>query len=758
MSHSHTQLSYARLATGAAVGSALTLAASPYVRSRIAIKLHLLKMFIAEGFLEESATSTWADWISRLKTLRLLLWIEGNHQRNVLNSGGPEACKRDPAKMFQEPLPHLKHLKQMMNLEKASEMGAMDNSPVLKDLVLVGGGHSHVHVLRMLGMAPMKGVRVTLVTRDVETPYSGMMPGHVAGLYTRAECHIDLVRMARFAKARVVHAEATGLDLAGKRVILSGRPAISYDILSINIGCSPQMCNGLASGYDAARLAGGGTSDGLDAVTPVKPIDGFSARWDAVLAKTAQWAGEQHIVIVGGGAGGIELALSIQYRLQTELRKLGKPREWARVSVVTRSRGILPSHSQGTRKIFARILRERHVKLMTGFAVERVQGNLLQSKDGRAQAFDECVWCTQGAPQQWIQSSGLGLDDAGFLTVEQTMQCKGVEDDSVFAAGDIASIIGHPRPKAGVFAVMAGMPLAENLRRKLEGRPLVKYWPQTEWLGLIGTGDGKCVASRGSLAVAEHEWLWELKDWIDRKWMYNYTEGIPLMEDKSDPTAGNKIAAVAGTEALELLKHASMRCGGCGAKVGASVLERTMQRLKHGDPSGDSPDGTGIPTRPDVLVGMDAPDDCAVVLADPDAPAGPVTVHTVDFFRSFVGDDYLFGRIAAIHAISDCHAMNAHPQTALAMAVLPLATEAVQEESLFQMMAGACEAMREAGCALGGGHTCEGQEQALGFCVSGTATSVHALLKKGGMQVGEVLVLTKAIGTGTVLAAEMRNK
>ena len=117
-----------------------------------------------------------------------------------------------------------------------------ERTPILKDLVLVGGGHSHVNVLRMLGMEPLPGVRVTLVTRDVETPYSGMLPAHVAGLYTRRECHLDLNVLARFARVRLVHATAVSIDLQKKHVNLEGdRPPIAYDVLSINIGSAPRV-------------------------------------------------------------------------------------------------------------------------------------------------------------------------------------------------------------------------------------------------------------------------------------------------------------------------------------------------------------------------------------------------------------------------------------------------------------------------------------------------------------------------------------
>lgn len=190
----------------------------------------------------------------------------------------------------------------------------MDMTPVVKDLVLVGGGHSHVHVLKMFGMRAEPGVRLTLITRDVETPYSGMLPGYVAGMYTREECHIDLPCLATFANARLIHAEACGIDLAQRRVLLKGRPPVSYDVLSIDIGSAPQP---VPSQPTEGGTAGGGTAP-LASITPVKPIDGFCARWDVIVRRVQQQqlpgGAPVRLVVVGGGAGGVELALAVQAR------------------------------------------------------------------------------------------------------------------------------------------------------------------------------------------------------------------------------------------------------------------------------------------------------------------------------------------------------------------------------------------------------------------------------------------------------------
>jgi selenide,water dikinase len=181
-----------------------------------------------------------------------------------------------------------------------------------------------------------------------------------------------------------------------------------------------------------------------------------------------------------------------------------------------------------------------------------------------------------------------------------------------------------------------------------------------------------------------------------------------------------------------------MRCGGCGAKVGSTVLERVLGRLP-------------CATREDVMIGRDTPDD-AVVLR---VPAGQVLVQSVDYFRAFIDDSFTFGRIAANHALGDLYAMGADPQSALAVATVPYGRAAVVEETLYELLSGAQEALSEAGALLAGGHSSEGAELAFGLTVNGLARP-ERLLHKSGLQPGQHLILSKPLGTGTLMAADMR--
>ena len=515
-----------------------------------------------------------------------------------------------------------------------------------------------MHVLKRFGMRPEPGVRVTLIARDLETPYSGMLPGYVAGLYDFAQCHIDLVRLARFAGARLIHDEAVGLDRAARRVLCRDHPPIRYDIVSLDIGSVPRR-------DDVPGAA--------EHTVAVKPIDRFARRWEALLARVASQP-RLRLAVVGGGAGGVELTLAAQCRLAGLLDTAPE------VTLVTRE-GLLPSHNSGVRDLLARILEERGVRVLTDTPVAAVEPGRLIAANGGVVAFDEALWVTEASGAPWLADIGLPLDGRGFVLVEESLRSPA--DASVFAAGDVATMPGHPRDKAGVYAVRAGPPLADNLRRALAGRRLRRAVPQKRALALIGTGDGRAVASRGPFA-AYGRGLWLLKDWIDRRWMRKYTE-LRFM-----------------TEAEDAAGESAMRCGGCAAKVPAEVLARAMARLAPA-------------SKPEVSLGLGSPDDAAIV----SFPGAPPLLQTVDFFRAMVDDPYLFGHIAANHALGDIYAMGGLPETALAIAALPQSHPAIMEQDLFLMLKGGTEVLEEAGAALIGGHSAEGAELALGFAVTG---------------------------------------
>ncbi|WP_040486158.1 selenide, water dikinase SelD [Lutibaculum baratangense] len=570
--------------------------------------------------------------------------------------------------------------------------------PIEKEIVLVGGGHAHVHVLKRFGMRPLPGVRLTLVADEIETPYSGMLPGLIAGRYTHDEAHIDLWPLATFAGARLIHARATGLDLAGRRVIFADRPPLRFDLLSLDIGSTAR-----ANVPGAAEHA-----------TPVRPVRKF-LRWLGELHANAE-ARPLKIVVAGGGAGGVELLLSLRHRLS------GGPHRHD-FTLVTEGE-VMSGHNARTTGIFRRILNTRNVRLLERTPVAEVRAGELGTVAGDTQPFDELVWTTGPAPHPWLATTGLELAE-GFVSVDRAF--RSVSHDFVFAVGDTATVVSDPRPKAGVFAVRAGPPLEANLRRAARGLPPRPFRAQRHFLSLISTDDEHAVASRGPFA-AEGDLLWRWKDRIDRRWMRKYQ----VLPDMAGETKADAPLSPQDPEA--------MRCAGCGAKIPAGVLARVIERL---DP----------PPSPAVMVGLREGEDAAVLRTTP----GALMVQTVDFFRAMVSDPFVFGRIAANHALSDIWAMGADPAAALAIAGLPPGAPDVVEDELFQMLAGAVEALREAGATLAGGHSAEVAETMLGFAVTGSARQ-ERLFRKGAMLAGDRLILTKPLGTGALLAAAMRGR
>jgi selenide,water dikinase len=592
--------------------------------------------------------------------------------------------------------------------------------PVIKDVVLVGAGHAHVSVLRMFGMRPLPGVRFTLITREVHTPYSGMLPGLIAGHYQFDEAHIDCGPLARFAGARLYQDEVVGLDLGARRVLCAGRPAVPYDLVSLDIGSTPNTSE--VPGAAAHAI-------------PVKPIDGFQRRFAAlsarVLGRARPRRGRTRIALVGAGAGGVELMLSVEHRLRSEVAAAGGDPGCLDFVLVCAGE-ILPAFPAAFRARFAAILAARGVAIEAGSAVTAVERGCLH-RAGRAPiAADEILWTTQAQPAAWLRDTGLALDDHGFIAVDASLRAQGHED--VFAAGDTIAFPGRDLPKSGVYAVRAGPVLAANLRRALTGRRLKRFRPQREAMYLVSTGEPYAVGTRNGFTFAG-EWVWRWKDRIDRRFMQRFNE---LPEMAAVPAA--RASPLADREALTEISAIAMRCGGCGAKVGASVLSRALG-------------GIAPAERDDVVVGLDAPDDAAVL----DLGGERLAVETVDYFRAIVDDPFLFGKIAANHALGDIFAMGAEPQSALAIATVPYGLEAKVEADLTVMMAGANAVLRDADCALVGGHTSEGAELALGLAVTGLVRR-EKLMRKQGLRPGDALILTKPLGTGTLLAADMRGK
>lgn len=574
---------------------------------------------------------------------------------------------------------------------------------ISKDLVLVGGGHSHALVLRMLAMRPVTGLRITLISPASHTPYSGMLPGLIAGHYSFEQAHIDLSRLCQWAGVRFIAGQVTALDPRARRLSLAGRPCIEYDLVSIDIGSQPEL-----DSVPGARAH----------AVPVKPVAGLWQRWQNLLQRLAALPPDtrQRIALVGGGAGSVELALAMAHKLAQRPVDLelwcGAPE-------------ILQAYNARARKAVMAALARQGVAVALDARVEHVQSNCLQLADGRRASFDELFWCTGAAAAPWVADSGLPVDDRGFLAVTDSLQSPA--DERVFAAGDIATQLNHPRPKAGVYAVRQGPVLAHNLRAALLGKPLRQHRPQQRFLSLVSLGERLATADKGPFSITG-SWVWRWKDAIDRKFMARF-EDLPASMPRGD--RGSLAQADGASDQAP--------CGGCGAKVGADPLGRALAELAQEFPQHCPAAG--------------AADDTAPIPGSGTA----VIIQSLDILRQLVADPWLMGRIAASHALNDLYASGARPVSALAAVTLPFAAPDILQRELKQLLAGALQEFAAVDCALTGGHSMQGPELNVGFAVNGVAMAGDGrLLAKRGLAVGDKLILTKPLGTGVLFAAHMQ--
>ncbi|MDN5787074.1 selenide, water dikinase SelD, partial [Pseudorhodobacter sp.] len=439
-----------------------------------------------------------------------------------------------------------------------------------------------------------------------------------------------------------------------------------------------------------------------------KPLGGYAEAWEGFVAPASA---EPRIVIVGAGVAGAELAMASAHRLRQSGRK-------PTVTLLEASDTALPHLGKGARAALLAALAEQRIEVMTGARPAAVTRTSVTLASGQTLPADFILSAAGARPQAWLADTGLQLE-RGFVAVGPTLQSS---DPAVFAVGDCAHMGFAPRPKAGVFAVRQAPILFHNLRAALSGGTLQRYRPQRDYLKLISTGGQIAIADRFGLRF-KSAGLWRWKDRIDRKFMAQFGD-FPIMPRPDLPSdAVSGLAEVIGEKPL---------CGGCGAKVGAGVLAAALRQQP-------------APLRADTVSGPG--DDAGMI-----AMAKGVQVISTDHLRAFTHDAGLMARIAAIHALGDIWAMGAAPQAALSQITLPRLGPALQADMLAEVMAAAAEVFRAAGADMLGGHTAIGAELMIGFTVTGLAEKP---IRKTTAQAGDAIILTKAIGSGTILAAEM---
>jgi selenide,water dikinase len=585
-------------------------------------------------------------------------------------------------------------------------MHSAATAPIAKSVVLVGAGNAHLVFLKRWGMRPAPGVALTLVSEGPVIAYSAMVPAQIGGEFSRDDVTIDLVRLCQSVHVRFVAARVTEIDARVRQVRLAGRPPLTYDVLSLGLGSTPAQPDDKTAGLVSLPMR------------PLAELLGSIERLDHELQQSPR---PLHFVVIGGGASGCELALAIRKRLG---RHVG-----FRLTLLHGGPRLLPEFPSGVARAFEQAFQEQGVTSRVSASVTSVANGMVLIEGQAPLAADIVLWATQASPPSLEKNSGLGVNAGGFLRVAETLQS--VTDEAVFGTGDCVAFDSYPTlPRNGVHAVRQGSVLFDNILAYLREEPLRPFRPQRNCLCLLNTADGQAVLRYGPLTW-KSRWARRLKDRIDRKWITKFTQFAPMTP------AGNGES-----------EAATMRCGGCGSKVSSDVLSAVLKRLD-------------IPDDPRILMGTRTGEDAAVHRVRPSVfgsdPDRLVEVQTVDYFKAFIDDPYRFGCIAALNSVSDLYAMNARPFSALAIATLPYARGPIQEAQLYELLSGAVDSFRELGVVLTGGHTTEGSDLALGFAVTGFGEEGR-LFQKSLLRQGDVLILTRPLGSGALLAAWMRGE
>lgn len=365
-------------------------------------------------------------------------------------------------------------------------------------LILVGAGHAHARVLREFAQRGVANLEVLLVSPAVQAPYSGMVPGWLAGHYRWEECCIDFARLCRRAGASLRIGAASGIDAARSELVLASGERLAYDWLSLDIGST-------LIPPDSDRLT----------VLPMRPLAALHARWQA-LRDTVRTLGagvDYRVLMVGGGAAGVESVLAAQKQFM----------QWApqvrfQFVLATQGNTLLSGLAAGAGRRLNEQLAERGIAVVSGFSADRLEQDSVVSSEGRMLQADAVLWATGAQAYTWPAQSGLATDARGFIRVDAAL--RSISHSNIFAAGDCASY-EPPLPKAGVFSVRMGPVLAHNLRAAIHDEPLQRYVPQPRYLVLIGTGGAHAVASWGPLSW-QGAWVWRWKQRIDRGFVARY--------------------------------------------------------------------------------------------------------------------------------------------------------------------------------------------------------------------------------------------
>lgn len=586
-----------------------------------------------------------------------------------------------------------------------------------KNVVLLGIGHTHASLIKNFAMSPIEKVNMIGISNFPNATYSGMLPGVLSGQYQPEQMEISLPRLASAAKVPLILESVTKIDLPNRTIHFQDRAKIRYDLLSIATGSKP------------IALPTKTGSNPLDqTLVSIKPMQTFLQRLEEAVERLVAQGESQsdpvQIDIVGGGLGSVELALC----LPPTLHLFGLKENQYKIRLISGSKnppsGCLASVSKKILKIFEK----RKIQCVTGTSVVQGGDGRLFLSNGESVKTDLCLFIGKSAPSDITNLIDVPKDESGFIITNDFLQSSNRPE--VWAAGDSGSMKNYDLPKAGVYAVRQGPVMWENLKRwakKLDPNP---YTPQMDFLKLINTGDGSGIGQWKGISF-QGKWVWNWKDRIDRKFMNMYQNPPQMMatDNPSDETNDHQ-----------------MRCQGCGGKVGSASLRQVLDDLVEEFDREDQ----FSPIRKES-----SSDDVSITLLPEKSKAA---VTSVDTLPSPIEDPWYSGRIAVLHSLSDLWCSGVQPDQIHTSVEVPLGKPIGQQDYLWQVMHGICYELTKHKTKLSGGHSMEGPRLTISVTATGFTDHDSIPKPKVGAQPGDVLILTKGLGTGIVLAGSMQGK
>ena len=573
-----------------------------------------------------------------------------------------------------------------------------ENTIIKNDLILIGGGHAHLMLMMEYGKKPIPNTRITLISNELDTPYSGMIPGYIEGIYSWREAHIDLYKLSMKLNIRFIHSEVINISGKNKKVYLKKRPSLSYDFLSINSGIQS----------DFSRIKGAKKYS-----LPVKPISKLASNF---LKEVDNY---NSIAFIGGGAGAVELALALRKRFKNKKSTL-------KITIVTGESGLLKSFSKKTQTLTHSSLDNANINVIEKKYILEITKYGLITSDNKSIKVDKCILSTNAMAPEWLQNTDINLNEKGFIKVNKSFQ---TNFEFIFAAGDIIDFNKMNLDKAGVYAVRAGKHLAKSIKRFILNKPMYFYKFDKNYLALIGLANGYAIASKYSLSnclkINHH-----LKKYIDKRFIkkFNNFENITLYS-KLKKIILYFLNKITKNSIFILNDEIQMQCKGCAAKVPFNALKKSLPK----NLTFSSEDASSIPQHPSLF-------------------------QTIDMINAIITDPFLLGKISANHSLSDIYAVKSKAISAQMILQLPLSKPEINSRDLRQVSLGAQSIFESNECILNGGHTMIGNDAdpVIGFSVTGEKKNISSKVTTK-IKPGDILILTGKIGSGLIFAGINNN-